>query len=306
MLRPLSEDERTRLQAAQRALQRVIQAPGEDEVVSAEQAKRFAPIALAAQDAEVLAKTDPRRLLVYRKLVRSTLRETIALQIPRTVARMGEHGYRRYLAPFYTEQMPSSRILRDVVYEFAHAAAPRWREDSTLPSYLEDLVRYELNEFETYTAERDGGVVPVAEQGGELAADRAVAFDGTVRVAHYAYAVHRLPEAEDDRSEPAAEATGLLSYRDEDGLYRQMTLSPVATTLLASLVLDGAALGDALRQACAEHQLELDQSVVEATATLLADLADRGALLGPASPGADPTDPHPWSRWLAGDQPAGG
>ena len=56
------------------------------------------------------------RLLVYRELVQSTLREAVQLSIPRSMARLGA-VFDEYLARFLVERAPRKHSLREVAPE---------------------------------------------------------------------------------------------------------------------------------------------------------------------------------------------
>jgi hypothetical protein len=97
----------------------------------------------------------------------------------------------------------------------------------------------------------------------------------------YDFAVHRLVDSTDDRTEPAQEATAILVYRNPEHEVRYLELTPLAADILERL-LGGESLGSAVTLACRHAGVALDASVLEGTARLLADLGERGALLGAA------------------------
>jgi hypothetical protein len=281
--------ERERLASLQRLLQDVVKLAspaGLDEILSR---------GLEPGDAAVLARTDPRRLLVYRKLVRGTLRDAVRRQIPRAAETLGTSAFERYAALFCDEELPRSPILRDVAYELCAWAEPRWRADARLPAHLADLARYELCEFDVYTSPSR----PHPEEQ-PLEAHRAVAFDDTVRLARFSHAVHRL---EDDREPAAREPTALLLYRDGEGEIARMELTAAASTLLARLLVEGEPLAGSVEHASLRHGEALDARMIESTAQLLADLAERGVVLGPRDPGPLEEPPSPFLSWLSGPDP---
>jgi hypothetical protein len=214
------------------------------------------------------------RLAVYRKLVRGTLREALVLAIPRTIARLGplfDETFERFLA----ERAPRSHYLRDVTTELLDFAAERWRDDPRVPRWAHDLARHEALHIEI-------AAMPVAAGDGaaaELALDRGLRFSEASRVVRYGFAVHRLSEDENDRSDPEAAVTALFVYRSPEHEVRYLELSPVAAAILERLHA-GETLGAALQHAARERGVTLDAALIEGTARLLADLAERGALLG--------------------------
>ena len=83
----------------------------------------------------------------------------------------------------------------------------------------------------------------------------------------------------DDRTEPKRRQTSLFVYRSPEHEVRYLELSSLAAKILQRLVA-GETLGQAIERASSEEGVALDKSVTESTARLLADLGERGALLG--------------------------
>lgn len=229
---------------------------------------------LDAADRAALAAIGGRRLFLYRRLVRKGLRSAIRVEIPRTAARLGER-FDVETDAYFRDEMPRSHYLRDVAFEFVEWAAPRWERAETIPGYLADLARHELTAFEV------AGAPAAADEPAEddLALDRGVAFDPAARIRHYRYAVHRLLADLRARDEPEAKETWLLAYRDTSHDVRYLDLTPVAAAILEGL-LAGETLGTAVAAGAARHGLPLGDEVLSGTAKLLADLAERGVVVG--------------------------
>ena len=119
----------------------------------------------------------------------------------------------------------------------------------------------------------------------ELDLERGVAFQQAAKVVHYDFAVHELPAEEEDRTEPEREPTTLLAYRDREHRVRYLALGPVAAAILTELLERGAPLRQAIVDGCVAAGEEMNDEILAGTAQLLADLAERGVLLGPASQG---------------------
>jgi hypothetical protein len=214
------------------------------------------------------------RLLVYRSLVRSRLREAIELATPRTLARLGPL-FEAYFGRFLAERGPRTHYLRDVTAEWLEFCAPLWQADARVPRYLLDLAWHEALEFIVAA----GADAEPRDGTGTLELERGLRFIEAARVVRYAFAVHELPDELADRSEPRAAPTALFVYRSPEHEVRYLELSPLAAAILEAL-LGGATLGDAVTRGAALTGVPLDESVLTGTARLLADLADRGALLG--------------------------
>ncbi|HSO39582.1 MAG TPA: hypothetical protein VLT33_43950 [Labilithrix sp.] len=78
---------------------------------------------------------------------------------------------------------------------------------------------------------------------------------------------------------PEQRAASLLVYRDAEHKTRFLDLSPLAAEILERLFA-GTALAAAMTEACAASGQPLDNAVLAGAATLLADLGERGVLLG--------------------------
>jgi hypothetical protein len=218
----------------------------------------------------------PERFLVYRKLVRNTLRNAVALAIPRTMARLGPL-FDEYFERFLAERGPRTHYLRDVTMELLDFVAPLWAKDGRVPPWIHELARHEA--LEIVIASLGEAVVP--RELGPLDAERSLAFIEAARIVRYGFAVHRLPVSEDDRSEPMREPTALFAYRDAEHDVRYLELTPLAAAFVERL-LGGESMKAALLGACAGLGTEPARAL-PGTAALLSDLSARGALLGQAA-----------------------
>lgn len=230
------------------------------------------------RDVEQLALVGPDRLLVYRKLVFNRFVSAVEMSIPRTVARLGSARFREDVSRFLEEAGSRSPYLRDIAVEFVAWAVPLWAGDSDIPNYMPDLARHELLSFEIASMPQD----PKPEPAGELDLERGVLFQQAARIVHYDHAVHTLPADEDDRTVPSRERTSLLAYRDDSHRVRFLELGPVAAEVLTELLDRRTPLREAITRGCAAANTNLDDEILGGMATLLADLAERGVLIGPA------------------------
>jgi hypothetical protein len=251
------------------AMTRVVQDPGAPELVTRD-ARGFLREAMGeGADADATAAMGGARLLLYRRLVRRGLLSAIRAQLPCTAARFGP-SLDAYVGRWIDEEMPRSHYLRDIAGELVAWAAPRWMEDASLPRWAADLARHEITLFEVGST--PGGGEPQRP----LALGARARFEKTARLARYAFAVHRMTEAD---AAPEETPTALFLYRDAEHEVRCLSLSLLAAAILERL-LEGHTLGEAVRSGCEALGQPLDQAVLEGTAALLADLAERGALLG--------------------------
>ncbi len=287
-------------------------------------AELIASSTLEEDDRAFLLEQGPKRLLVYRRLVRNTLRETLELAIPRLMARLEalprvaeeSPAHRSFFGEvfdsFCDARGPRSHYLRDVTAEFLDFFEERFAADARVHGFLLELGRLEAAQIEIAAAPsrrelRENGVpsghphadldernepnaapppsppkdlsAPSASDA-ELHLGRGIRFIDACRLFRFEHAVHRLPEELDDRTTPEPRATFLLIYRSPEHDVRYLELSPVAEAILRRL-LGGSALEAALVEGAFEGGVPLDDSVLAGTAHVLADLAERGVLLGP-------------------------
>jgi hypothetical protein len=235
---------------------------------------------VATDDVEAILAA-PARLLVYRSLVRNGLGSVVLRMLPRTRARLDAARPGRFgadLASFAQDPGPRTHYLRDVPAEFYAWVAPRWRDDARVPRYLVDLAAFELAQF----AIAASAPSHAPAQPAEVALDRPLAFTDSLRLLRSAWAVHELPDDESATQPPAARDVTLLGYRDAGHAVRWLELTPLAGDVVSALVA-GEPLGASIAGACAARGVA-PGDVVTDVARLLADLGERGVLLG-ARPG---------------------
>lgn len=231
---------------------------------------------VAKEDADAILAS-PRRLGLYRQLVRHNVVNVIGVMLERTRARLDTHvpgAFDRAVDGFLSEQGPRTPHLRDVPSEFLAWAAPRWRREASVPAWLADYAELELVDFTVAVAPRPAPPPPLAD----VTADRALVFADPRVLVHLEWAAHEVP-ADDARATPAKRPVDLLVYRDAEHCTRFLDLTPLAAAILARLFA-GRPLAQAMVEACEAAAHPLDDSVLSGAARLLADLGERGVLLG--------------------------
>ncbi len=229
---------------------------------------------MAGDDIEAVL-AEPRRLLIYRSLVRNGLSAVVLRMLPRTRARMNDACHDRFdsdFARFVGEVGPRTHYVRDVPAEFFAWAEPRWRADSGVPAYLSDLAAHELAHFAVASSDTPAGPPPR-----EVTLDSLLAFSSAMRLMAYAWAVHELSADETSREEPRKVDVRLLAYRDSSHAVRWLELTPLAASIVA--VGSWPASGSAMpSSAPAPTEASSTDTVLPGIAKLLADLGARGAL----------------------------
>jgi hypothetical protein len=224
---------------------------------------------VAKEDIEAILAA-PRRLGLYRKLIRHNIVGVIEAMLPKTQERMNAAvpgSFESSIAAFLEHEGPRTAHLRDVPSEFLAFAAPRWKNDERLPAWLPDHAELELVDFVIGVAPRPGPPPPL----GDVSADLPLVFADPHKLVRLGWSVHEDTITERDVT--------ILVYRDAEHRPRLLELTQLAGLILERL-LAGDALGAAMVSACQSMGCALDQAVLEGAARLLADLGDRGVLLG--------------------------
>lgn len=229
--------------------------------------------AVLSDDIEAVLQA-PRRLAVYRSLVRNGIAAVVARILPRTRARMNAACSGRFdldLARFLEERGPRTRYLRDVPDELVAWAAARWRADPDLPPYLCDLSVFELTCFAVASCE-----APLDPPVRDVAAGRSLVFSRSVRFLRADWAIHELGPDVESTDDPARRSVHLLAYRDPQHAVRWLELTPMAAAIVERLAL-GEPIAAGVARACEAAGTAVDRTEL---AGLLADLAVRGVILG--------------------------
>ena len=212
----------------------------------------------------------PRRLGLYRKLIRHNIVGVIEAMLPRTQERMEKAVPGSFVASiddFLEHEGPRTAHLRDVPSEFLAHAAPRWKQDERLPRWLADYAELELVDFVIGVAPRPAPPPPLAD----VSADLPLVFAEPRKLVRLGWSVHE--DAIQQRD------VAILVYRDAEHRTRFLELTHLASLILERLFA-GDALGPAMISACQTMGCALDDAVLTGAASLLADLGDRGVLLG--------------------------
>jgi uncharacterized protein len=273
-------NERGAIGALQRAMAAACLSAGTDLAIERDLGAFLAGHGVSAEDAEAILRA-PRRLAVYRSLVRNGLSTVVLRILPATRARMNAACAGRFdvdLETFVDLVGPRTHYLRDVPSELFAWAEPRWRGDPQVPAYLSDLARWELARFSITSSEPAHGPLAEGDAVTGVTAERSLVFAESIHLTRFGWAVHELSREPDATELPARRDVRLLAYRDGAHAVRWLELTPMAGSLVERLA-SGNPLGEAVTDACAEHETTADR-VIPDVARLLADLAERGVILG--------------------------
>jgi len=231
---------------------------------------------------------NPARWQVYRRMVRSRLADNIEHGFERFAQIAGAERFRALIDRFLAADPPRSHYLRDVPAEFLRffeANAGELTRAFALPPYARDLARFEWSELETAYSHEESSARDV----GQLEMDRVAALTPALCLIELAYPVHRLgteagpPLAEGAPLDPAP--FSLCLYRDaKTHEVAVLELTPVTAAMLTLMQGGKLTLTEIVRNAAAALGVSVDVAFVDALSTLLADLVERGVVLGSLIP----------------------
>lgn len=264
---------------ADRAMQRVIAdvclSLDGDDALAADPQAFFDARGVSPVDRDALLERSG-RLQLYRRLVRGNLEGVVHQILGATRARMNasvDGLFDATLAQMLDQAPPRTHHLRDVPGELVRWALPRWEADARVERWLLDLARYELAYFEVASLPR----LEVPQSLGELALEARVALCPVMRLVCLSAGVDALEAEGHDAPDPAPKR--LLLYRDDQHEVRSLELGAVAFELIAALE-RGSTLREALTLSSERSGHALDDQLLGDLSALLADLAERGVVLG--------------------------
>jgi hypothetical protein len=208
------------------------------------------------------------RWLVYRHMVRARLRGMIANALSRTVAALGEEAWASWFDRWLDEAPPRTRYIREIVPELLDFSLPRWERDASIPPWLIELARLESARWEIgYTDER-------APTAGELAFDKVPVLSAAVQVLRFAHPVHEKRDAYPEQP------TQLCVYRRADDKTAVWAIDSFTAGILESFAAGDRTITDTVKSVAARLEIPLDEKLVQRIGTVLAELVQRGILLG--------------------------
>lgn len=224
----------------------------------------------------------------YRRMMRARLAETIEHAFVRLHARIGADVFSMWVDMFLAEAPPHALVLRFVPREFLtflRASITRDAETQPasralpafagLPAWTLDLAQLEWAELDSAYAPEEA----VSDQLGALAMDRPLVCSSSCRVLKLDHRVHDV-----SRDEPHGEivpgVTWVCAYRDRVTFDVRVLELTEAAALLITDQHGTEPLVDRIRAAAAATGATLDLAWLNAFATYLVDLTDRGVVLG--------------------------
>lgn len=207
------------------------------------------------------------RWLLYRSLVRSRLLKVARSAFPRTLATLPAGEFDAMVHAWFASGPPKQRFFWQVPLEFGAYALERM---PPTPPHGADLLRYEIT---CWRVRQKPATMPDVS---DFSFERPPVVHPTLEVVSLGHPVH-LASAE---AAGAAEPTRLCVYRNRDHVTEALRLNPVAHALLEDWMTGERSVAESVRRVTSARGATIDRRFLEKLGALIADLLERGVLLG--------------------------
>jgi hypothetical protein len=225
----------------------------------------------AAPATSDLARLDPEtgrgeRFLLYRELVRSRLRDLVATALPRTTAVIGRAAMDREVEARLSRAAPTTRFFREVATEIVDPSAPGLASDAH--PELDDLARLELAQWRAMYVDPP---TPATREFDFAARPVVTPTMQRLRLTHSVHLVDR----------PLSRGSfHVFVYRRRDHVIETRWMNDALAAILDRWIAGEGSAIDAVRAAMSSLGREPTPEIVDAMSGLLAELLERGGMLG--------------------------
>lgn len=217
---------------------------------------------------------DNARWALYRAMVRQRFVDTIGESLPRSSKALGPEALDLAVARWLNDSPPTTRYMRELGVQYARYLESHPESlPPDAPPWTLDLVRYEAAVMEA-VIEMDPA--PRADLA-PLAMERPVALSVTQRFIRLGWSVHR-------DGPPTGGAFAAVVYRGTDDSLQTLELTPSAADIYEAMREPGSTLESSVHRALARRGIAPDPAFLEGLAGLLAELIERGLILGSTAP----------------------
>jgi hypothetical protein len=218
-----------------------------------------------------------RRMKVYNALLYNNLEGFLLSCFPVCRKILGKRRWERLVRAFFRDHVSHTPYFRQIPEEFLKYLQEEWARPDDIPPFLPELAHYEWVELELDTSDRDAHL-PAHDPAGDLLAGRPL-LNPVLRVLAYRWPVHRL-SPRFKPTEPPAEPTFTLAFRDAEHRVRFTLINPASARLLNLIQESPASTGGDIVTLLAQ-EMALAADVLRGFAlSLLQDLLAQGAVLG--------------------------
>jgi hypothetical protein len=221
---------------------------------------------------------EARRMKIYTELLYNNIESFLLACFPVMRQVLGSRKWAKLVRAFYSTHRSHTPYFRQIPDEFVQFLQNEWTPPEGYPPYLLALAHYEWIELVLSVSNRDVDGAFVA--GGDLLEGVPV-LNPVLANLRYDWPVHRI--APRRKIHPAE--THLLVFRDPADQVQFSEINAFTARLLALLEPGTRSGRAALETITAESRHPYPGLILQAGGALLADLRDRGAILGALRPG---------------------
>jgi hypothetical protein len=224
------------------------------------------------------AGVEARRMKLYSELLYNNIEGFLLACFPVMRQVLGARKWAKLVRAFFSTHRSHTPYFRQIPDEFVQFLQNEWTPPEGYPPYLLALAHYEWIELVLSVSNRDVGCA--FDAGGDLL-DGVPVLNPVLANLHYDWPVHRI--APRRKTHPAE--THLLVFRDPADQVQFSEINAFTARLLALLESGPQSGRGALETISAESRHPDPGLILQAGGALLADLRDRGAILGTLQPG---------------------
>jgi hypothetical protein len=214
---------------------------------------------------------------IYVDLLYNKFNASLTTCFPITYAILGETAWQQLLKSFIARHRCLSPYYRQIPDEFIQYLQTEWVNHTGLP-YLPELAHFEWVELILAITDAEP-VVQYETAINDWPACHPV-FAPALQLLNYAYPVQRINENY-QATTPPEQATHILGFRDKEDVVQFIELNPATARLVDILHdTDTYTVGEAIQQIAAELQHPEPSALFAFGVAALADLMQRGAILG--------------------------
>jgi hypothetical protein len=223
---------------------------------------------------------EDRRMAIYRELFFNNVAGLLSRTFPVLHKILGPERWTVVMRDYFSRHRSHTPLFLEMPREFLQYLEDERGEVEGDPPFMRELAHYEWVELALSIDERDPDLDAVDRDGDLL--ERRPVLTPLYWSLSYRFPVHRL-SPRFTPSEPAADPTRLLVYRDLDDEVGFIEINVVTARLLELLADDSIASGRAALEAIAEElNHPQPETVVSGGLQILEDLRNRQVILGTA------------------------
>jgi hypothetical protein len=221
---------------------------------------------------------EARRMKIYTELLYNNIEGFLLACFPVMRQVLGARKWAKLVRVFFATHRSHTPYFRQIPDEFVQFLQNEWTPIEGYPPYLLALAHYEWIELVLSVSNRE--VDSAVDAGGDLL-DGVPVLNPVLANLRYDWPVHRI--APRRKVQPAE--THLLVLRDHADEVRFNEINAFTARLLALLESGTRSGRGALETIATESRHPDPERILQAGGALLADLRDRGAILGALQPG---------------------